>query len=786
MLDSGAPAYLWSEAVKTAAYLHQRTPTESLQGRSPYEVLYGQAPQLMHLRRFGCLAYCHIPKEQRTGNKFSDRSRPVLMCGYVHRSVTIWKLYDPSQRRIIEASNVIFVEDRNAHPLYGKAEPQTETTVEPDVLAEAVTQSSTCLNHEDDDPYEKDLAEGPAYDSDTQNEWGQDQQPAFMSSSVEQANVVHTDLENHSTSSTTTSHKAACEIKRALRIEENRAYMAEALHLGGEKYNEMLEQLLPNVWEMPTGDPLTLKDALASPYASHWLRAIDVEYYSLMDCHTYDIMPANYAVLPDGPKPIACRWVFKTKRNKDGTVKFKARLVVKGYLQRHGIDFDDTYAPVARLTTLRVLLSLAATHGWLVTHMDVVAAFLNPKIDRETYIMLPHGTPGGLANRIAKLQKALYGLRQSPRLWHIEINTFLQSLGLQVSTNDPGLYIGARVIVILYVDDILLFDIAGGAAAIRTALTKRFRMTDLGKASRFLGLEITQCPTNGITVGQTEYITSMLKRYRMTNATTVSMPMDPTTHLFSYSVDDKNADADRINQYQSIVGSLMYAALGTRPDISHSVAILSKYSAAPLSMHVTAALRVLRYLKKTATLVLHYPAGKPSRLTAYMDAHSLVAYTDSDWAGCSDTRKSISGGICFLGGGPVSWSAKSQTIVALSTLEAEYVAASDITREVIWLRRLLKEVNPADIKSDTQPPTTVRCDNQGAIASITSGIVRSKTRHIAVKYHHSHDEQEKGTVRFEYIDSASNLADLFTKALPGTTHDRLLKGVGLRPALSKE
>ena len=362
-----------------------------------------------------------------------------------------------------------------------------------------------------------------------------------------------------------------------------------------------------------------------------------------------------------------------------------------------------------------------------------------------------------------RLLKSLYGLKQSPRLWYQTINAFLLSLGLDQSSADSNLYITNGALVLLYVDDTSVFDTsdpgskeAGTVASrIMTALKSEYKMSDLGPIQRFLGMDVRHTE-NGLTLDQETYIDTMVRKYNLQDARRCYSPLDPNVRLENGECEDRPADKQ---VYQSLIGSLMYAALGTRPDISFAVAALSKYNSSPLTTHMTAAIRVLRYLKTTAHFRLHFENSGPL----------LDGFTDSDWAGCRATRKSVGGHIFLIGGSPVSWQAKGQTVVALSTLEAELIACSDGTREALWLKRLLSDLGA--IGSGYSVP--IHCDNQGALKLIHSGVFKAKTKHIAIKHLHAHDEQEKGNVRFTYIESEKNLADILTKALPRPRHQTL-------------
>lgn len=353
-----------------------------------------------------------------------------------------------------------------------------------------------------------------------------------------------------------------------------------------------------------------------------------------------------------------------------------------------------------------MLISLAANYGWAVDHLDVVTAFLNPKIDcNNVYMSLPPGLDW-LDSRfvnlvVVRLLKALSGLKQAPRLWYEEINAFLISIGLRQSPTDPNLYINPGILLLLYEDNIILaHTLPSGGESVKQKLLRKYRMSNLGAARRFLGIEITQ-ETEGISLSQKEYIQRVLRRFRMESCHPALSPLDPNVRLNNPLGEDKQITDSR--QYLSIVGSLMYAALGTRPDISYCVTALSRYNATPLQMHLTAARRALRYLKGTSSFKLHFSRGGGACGETFPVA--VQGFTDSDWAGNELTRKSVGGCIFYtqprdpeqamigarglMVSGAVHWQSRTQSVVALSTPETEYIACSDAVREAIWVRRLL-------------------------------------------------------------------------------------------------
>jgi hypothetical protein len=298
-----------------------------------------------------------------------------------------------------------------------------------------------------------------------------------------------------------------------------------------------------------------------NPHHEDWRAAMQEEWASIKLNNTFGL-PDGRKV--DGQKPISSKWVFKTKRNPDSSIRYKARLVIRGFEQVEGLDFNETYAPVGKLTTLRYMLSRAALHGWRIDHLDVVTAFLNPALDSDVYMQLPaesHWLDPGLAKRTSyvKLLKALYGLKQAPKLWHDEIDGFLLSLGFQRADADPSLYLRSDVFILLYVDDILVFyhpDNTSTASSAKAALMRKYRMKDLGPVRQFLGLEISR---NGdaITLGQQAYIDTILLRFKMTTAYGVQTPLDPNVRLDSDGPGQQggvDSEVDPTN-YQAIVVS---------------------------------------------------------------------------------------------------------------------------------------------------------------------------------------------------------------------------------------
>ena len=498
--------------------------------------------------------------------------------------------------------------------------------------------------------------------------------------------------------------------------------------------------------------------------------------------------------------------------------------MVRGFEQIPDLEFEDTYAPVSKLTSLRLLVAMTAQYNWKLTHLDVKAAFLNPMLDRDNiYVTLPKGSVwlagtedqtgdatdnATLSSRnipsipgyppLLWLRKALYGLKQSGYLWHQLIDDFLRLLGLEPSAEEPNLYIGTDVLLLLYVDDILVADRANMTTNTRISdltpaeliiekLMERFNMVNLGDAKKFVGMELVKS-AQGYDLHQEGYIDSMLERYGQANAAGYITPTDVNVDLFrGQNVEDRELDDQQRKLYQAMIGSLMYAAQGSRPDISFAVTTLSRFNAKPLTCHMTAARRVLRYLKTTKILGLRYtrtPNNDPYAL--------LFGRCDSDWAGCGKDRKSV-GGMVFLFGagssggddaptnaGAISWQSKRQTVVAGSTLEAEFISCSNTAREADWLRRLHTDMLQLGPNNTYRTSMKIGCDNQGAVARIKDGKFTKLTKHIDVKYRHAVDVHKSGRIQFGYINTKDNTADILTKGLPRDSHKGMIELLGMK------
>jgi hypothetical protein len=502
-----------------------------------------------------------------------------------------------------------------------------------------------------------------------------------------------------------------------------------------------------------SGEPYSLQEALSTP---HWKSAMDDEYRALMKNKTWRLVPPQ-----SGRNLIDCKWVYKVKHKADGSIdRHKARLVAKGFKQRFGIDYDDTFSPVVKPATIRLVLSLAVSQSWELRQLDVQNAFLHGILEEEVYMKQPPGfVNSDFPSYHCKLDKALYGSKQAPRAWYSRLSDKLQSLGFSSSKADISLFYYRKgpvtVFLLVYVDDIIIASSSSSTTAgLLRALQGDFALKDLGPLHYFLGIEVKQT-ADGLCLSQHKYTSDLLQRAGMLQCKPVPTPLASSTMLSA--VDGTPLSPDDATKYRSIVGALQYLTL-TRPDISFSVNKVCQYLHAPTSAHLSAVKRILRFLKHTINSAFLI---RPSSSTM------VSAFSDADWAGCTDDRKSTGGFAVFLGPNLISWCAKKQKTVSRSSTEAEYKSMADATAEVMWVQAVLRELSIPCPRS-----ARLWCDNMGAKYLASNPIFHGRMKHVEIDYHFVRDRVLQKLLEVRFISTADQVADGFTKPLP---HGRLLE-----------
>ncbi|KAL2228761.1 UNVERIFIED_CONTAM: Retrovirus-related Pol polyprotein from transposon TNT 1-94 [Sesamum indicum] len=693
-LKSGLPKMFWADAVNTAAFLINRGPSVPLNNRIPEEVWSGKKVDLSFLRTFGCSAY--ILNDDRT--KLDAKSIKCTFIGYGTDEFG-YRFWDDQNRKIIRSRNVIFNED----VMYN------DRKVSPD-----------------DDKKEREFV-----DLDISNSG------IMIPADTDSAGVQTDETEQTEIEPEPVSEEPIAESSTPLALGRE-----PRLRRAPDRYSPSLYYLLLS----DCGEPECYAEAVNDVHKSKWELAMNDEMNSLKKNNIWKLCQ-----LPKGKKALQNIWVYRVKEESDEKKRYKARLVVKGFQQRYGIDFTDVFTPVVKLTTIRLVLSMVAAENLELQQMDVKTAFLHGDLGEEIYMVQPKGYNGD-DQQVCRLKKSLYGLKQAPRQWYRKFDNFMLEIDFSRCNADHCCYMKRFdeffIILLLYVDDML---IAGSNVKeinrLKDQLSRKFDMKDLGEARQILGMKITRDKGTGkLWLSQSDYIEKVLCRFKMENAKPVRMPLGNQFKLSnsdSPQIDSERAKM-RVTPYASAIGSLMYAMICTRSDIAHAVAVVSRFMSNPGVMHWEAVKWILRYLRGAKDRALVFGKGK---LT-------LFGFVDADFAGSDyDKRRSTTGYVFTYGGTAVSWVSKLQKVVTLSTTEAEYVAVTKAAKELIWLQHFLGELGKP------QADVILHSDSQSTIHLAKYPALHSRTKHIEIKYHFIRQLLEKKALQLEKIQGEKNPAD---------------------------
>lgn len=710
IVHSGLDEAFWAEAVAAAAYLRNRSATKSLVDKTPYEVWTSKKPTVSHLKVFGSLA---IAVDKTQSKKFQSKGKELIMVGYSDTSKA-YRLYNPASKRVIVSRDVIFME----HSYVGSK----------DAVFDIITYDAgqvECLG--------------------TKNELDIGRKEI---SSEKRRREQEDDSSNDD-----------CE--KVVKFCSGRPRLIRTGRRGRPRKERHVLNLLE---EDDAFIPQSVEEAVSSRDSKQWQASMQKEYDCLVKNGTWSLVE-----LPAGQKLVGCKWVFNIKRNADGSIhKYKSRLVAKGCSQQFGVNFTETFSPVVRYATIRMIIALACEHNLHLHQLDVSSAYLNSDLHDTVYMKQPEPFVNKeFPKRVLKLNKALYGLKQSGREWNEKLDSVLKKIGFSPCVSEPCVYTknhkGNFNIIGVYVDDLILASSElHELTAIKAQISNEFEVVDGGKLEYFLGMEIQrEGDTGAVTVCQQQYINNLLNQYGMDNCRPVSTPLDA-----GFQVHCSNESCKRVNQteYQSIIGALMYLAISSRPDILHSVCKLSQRNMDPHSEHEAGVWHILRYLKKTIDLKLHYSkTGQP-----------IECFVDADWGGDASDRKSYTGCSFVAAGSVFSWESKKQNLVALSSTEAEYVALSTAAKEAVYIKKLITEIG-FGIKS----PMVLNSDNQSAQHLVKNPIYHARSKHIDIKYHHIRELYKNNEITLNYVNTNEMMSDILTKNLPKVKHCKFTQAMGL-------
>lgn len=511
-------------------------------------------------------------------------------------------------------------------------------------------------------------------------------------------------------------------------------------------------------------EPTSYGQAMKTTESQKWQEAVNSELNSLDQNETYEIIKTSE--VPKEKRPITGRWVFKRKvlyDEKTGQYhnKYKARLVAKGFQQQEGIDYEEIFATVVKSSSYKILLALAAKLTLTVYLMDVKTAFLHGKLDHTIYMRPPPGM--GIENgKILRLKKALYGLKQAPRLWYMRLTEYLYKLQFRMSAFDSCVFIHEEnlLIVAIWVDDLLILAREEDVAQkFRKQMSQEFDMKDEGVCNYYLGMNVEQSE-EGIFIHQHRYAKQVLNRFNLSCITPTKTPMTTDTKL-RQEVNIKSTPEFK-NRYQSMTGSLMWLANVSRPDLAFAINYCARFTSNPNQQHMDVLTRLMAYIAGTMEKGMFYPRNGDI---------DLVGYSDADYAGCLDTRKSTSGYIFMLGGCPISWTSQRQKAMATATMDAEYMAASDACKEAVWIRRFINDLEV--IPHIENVPLYI--DNNAALKLTKNPALHKKAKHIEVRFHYIRERvMTVGDVKTRRVNTNENVADILTKPLPLPKHQEFM------------
>ena len=689
--------------IHTAAYLRNRSPTKSIVGKTPYEEWFGKKPNVSHLRIFGSKVI--VLDKQPHRSKLKTRGNEYILIGYSEEAKA-YRLWNPTTHKIIKSRDVIFYEGTNTDSTLN-----TNTIHVSDILVQSNTSSTASTGgNADVVPEHSNIGRG-------------------------RPKIIRTGKPGRPT----------------------KEYHQNNLILSaGKRCSQKAE------------NPISIEDAFSRPDANAWKNAMKKEFRSLKESDTWELVN-----LPEKSRVIGNKWIFNIKRNASGDIeKYKCRLVAKGCSQKYQVDFFETFSPVVRQSTIRLILALAVQYGLLVHHMDVTSAYLNSDLHDEVFMRQPDGfVDPNFPRKVCKLKKSLYGLKQSGREWNNKLHEVLVKMNFTRCNGDNCVYIKNKKndfnIIAVYVDDLIIAcSHDSELKKIKGKISAEFDTVDKGQLSDYLGIRVRRDGNRGsMHLDQEAYINDILGKFDMDiHCRTNYTPLNSGFNLFEE--DDINLQKVDPQEYQSIVGSLMYIATSTRPDIMHSVSCLSQFNSNPNSRHLAAVKHLLRYLRFT----------KAAKLNYIKCIDPLRCHVDADWGTSADNRRSYTGYVFLLAGAAISWQSKKQQSVALSTTEAEYMAISEAAKEAVYLRRFIKKMG---FDEEINEPTTINNDNLGAQQLVRNPVYHARTKHIDIKYHYVREIFKNKLIDLQYVQTQDMIADGLTKKLNKIKHNVFVKSLGI-------
>ncbi len=729
-------------AIRTASYLLEFRLSVTDKSKTAYELFYSKKPSISHLRVFGCDSFVHTSEN----SKLEARASRGIFVGYSDYNINGYEILLIEENKLITSRDVMFEENKftfgirmteiRMNELY-QLDYNSVVTVPGNDNFNSVYQNQDELNYNDE------------FDDYIPNN----------NNSINTSNIVPVSISNEPRRNP----------PRA-RQQPNRLGFHNENDFDPDDRATINSNNVMNVNELSINDPLTVQQALKSDNADKWKIAMNEEIEQLIINNTWSLVE-----LPPDRKAVSNKWVFKTKLNSDGTIeRFKARLCAKGFTQVQFIDFNDTYAPVMKYKSLRIILALATILNYDIQHLDVQTAFLNATLKEEVYMKQPEyyevKSKSG-KELVCKLNKSIYGLKQASNEWNKEVSNTIISFGFIQCKSDICVYMkysknSNLIILAIFVDDIIVIHSPSDNdewSDLKNKFMMKYSIKDYKNANFILGMKIER-GVNSLKISQELQVNKTLKQFQFDSIRFKSTPSETSAKLSE--IDSPSSDEEKGKMksipYMSLVGNVLYLSICTRPDISFSVNQVSRFMKNPGEKHWIAGKRILRYLASTSDLGLHYQNDRTDGMIV------LIGYCDADWAGDIDDRRSTTGYAIKLNGCLINWLSKKQDTVALSSAEAEYIAISDTVKEMKWIKSLLAELK---LLSDTIP--ILYCDNQSAIAISETDKHHNRTKHIDIRHHFIRDYIKNKIIKLKWIESSEQQADILTKSLGKPLFEKL-------------
>ncbi|CAI7893893.1 unnamed protein product [Closterium sp. NIES-54] len=708
---------------------------------------------LRQVALYGCMVVFHVPKEKRGKLEASGRWGVHLGLAKDHKG---WLIWDLTRQQLTVSRDVKFLESLYYKEWKQQQQklPTTPLIIEADEVQRPSGQVQVTVSEEEISRVTED---GGEPEVEEQQQQQQQQQDAPQGAA-----------------------RLADRPRRDVRPPNRLTYPSfgkPKVVRAGSVAEQCDDDKIAHCYWAGVPEPKTLAEALSGPDAEKWKQSVKEEYDSLLENETWELCE-----LPPGKKAISSKLIFRHKYGPDGELtRYKSSFVAKGFQQTKGKDFDEIFAPEGKGTTLRVMLGMAANRGWKIKQMDITTAFLNGIILEELYMLQPEGLDDG-SGRVCRLKKAIYGLKQAPRAWYHKLEETLLAGGFKKSECDHSLFLLQEkkhfLMLLVYVDDILLFsESAAMIERVEEMLEMQFKCSKMGDVKYYLGMHVERDLDKGVLrLHQRKYCEGLAEKYGLQDGGKPATPLPSGFTVEPCADEEVVGESDR-KLFHSMGGALNYAANHTRPDIAFATSRLASVVSRPSHEQLEAAKRLVRNVSATASVGLEYSAVRQRLQRGAADLSKgemlLTCYTDASFISVKADGTSIGGYVCLFGGGAVSWRSKKQNEVGLSSCETEYMALHHGAKEVVWLRRLLEEIEVCQ-----KEPTAIFCDNESAVKLAKNACLHGLTKHIRPKWHWVRRLLDK-EVRLEIVKTHQQAADILTKRLAENEHWKGMKLAGM-------